>query len=296
MKKCLVLGLMIFLTAALGPSLFGQAKKPNKVVFAVINNGGMLEPLAKVENGKLMQTVSGGDDSAILSAFHKTYYAPKKAYSLIFGGAKAGTATVKKSDPSADCSAAMAQVTVASTKVKLNGFVMALATDIANSKPTSGLRRKPTVAERADIEKLVVAEFGKNKVSARGMNYHNLTALDLNNDKATEFVGSYWVNTSAAERGLLFFIAAKDRTGKYSMGHHEFRTIKKDEVMSGDIKNVDEGIYHELLLDVLDFDDNGVAEVFTMVQGFEGNTFNVYEWKAGKFTKILEASSYHCGY
>lgn len=279
-------------------SAFAQNKpaaKKNNIIFAVINDGKSIEPLAKYENGKLMQTVSGGDELSILEGFHKTYYAPKKAYNLIFGGVKAGSVTVTKSDPKVECSSSMAQVVTSSTKAKLKGMVMGLATDINITKPGSGLRRIPTAAERAEIEKLVSAAFAKEKVSAKALRYHNLTALDVDNDKVPEFVGTYWVATSATERALLFFIASKSGA-KYSLGFSEFRKVKQEEVMSGEIKALDDGIYHELLLDVLDYNNDGAGEIFTMIQGFEGSTFTAYQFKAGKWEKAVETSNYHCGY
>lgn len=290
--------LAVVLALGFAGSAFAQnkpASKKNNIVFAVLSDGRSIEPLAKYENGKLMQTVSGGDEISILEGFHKSYYTPKKAYSLIFGGVKAGSVTVTKSDPKAECSSTMAQVTTSSAKAKLKGMVMGLATDISITKPGSGLRRIPTAAERADIEKLVSAEFAKEKVSARALRYHNLTALDVDNDKVPEFVGSYWVAPSANERALLFFIASKNGA-KYALGYSEFRKIKKEEVMSGEIKALDDGTYNELLLDILDYNNDGTSEIFTITQGFEGNSFTVYQLKAGKWEKAVETSNYHCGY
>jgi hypothetical protein len=272
-----------------------KPKTPNKVIFAVLNDGKTLEPLAKIENGKLLQTVSGGDDSAILTAFSKTYYAPKTNYNLIFGGNVAGTASVIKNDPKQECSSNMATATVKSAKAKLKGNVMALATNLTPAKAGSGVRRLPTAAERSEIEKLVSAEFTRNGETVKTLKYHNLTAIDVDNDKSIEFVGSYWLATSAKTRALLFFIAEKDKDG-YAIGISEFRTVKEEEVMSGEIKAVDEGIYNELFLDYLDYNGDGVGEIFTYVQAFEGAGFNAYQKKNGKWERILEASNYHCGY
>ena len=66
--------------------------------------------------------------------------------------------------------------------------------------------------------------------------------------------------------------------------------------MSGDIKNIDEGIYHELLLDVFDVNGDGVAEIFTNTASFEGAGFGVYSRSGGKWTKSFDGSNYHCGY
>lgn len=290
----------ILLILSLVLPIFAQkttTKPVTKVIFAVLNDGKTLEPLAKVENGKLMQTVSGGDEQAILTAFSKTYYKPKTSYSLIFGGNTAGTVTVIKNDPTAECSTNLATAATKSAKAKLKGFVMALATNISPIKAGSGVRRMPTPAERAEVEKLVIGEFAENKVTARQpLRSHNLTALDVDKDGKIEFVGTYWVTTSATERALLFFIADSGGSGKLAMNFAEFRRVKQEEVMSEEIKALDDGIYHELLLDVLDYNQDGVAEIFTYSQGFEGASFTAYLRKNGKWEQEVETSNYHCGY
>ena len=66
--------------------------------------------------------------------------------------------------------------------------------------------------------------------------------------------------------------------------------------MSGNIKDVDDGIYHETLLDVYDIDGDGVAELFTHTQSFEGAGFAVYSRAGGKWTKVFDGANYHCAY
>jgi hypothetical protein len=272
------------------------SKTPNKVIFAVLDDGKTLEPLAKIEKGKLLPTITGGDEGAILKAFSKTYYKPKTIYNLIFGGNVAGTVSVIKNDPNSDCARNMAEASFKSTKAKLKGLVMALATNLNPAKSGSGLRRLPTATERAEIESLVTAEFAKNKISAKKLEYFNLTALDVDNDNTPEMIGSFWVVTSPTERARLFFIAEKGKNGKYLITYRNFENIKQEDVMSKEIKDVDEGVYHELLLDVLDYNGDGVTEVFTYTQSFEGAGFNAYQRKGGTWERILETSNYHCAY
>ncbi len=274
------------------------AAKAKPIIFAVINDGKTVEPVAYVENGKLVQPVSGGEEEAKISLFHKNYYKPGPAYRLIFGGANAGTVTVKTSDPKAECSANMAEVTIASTRAKLKGNVMALATNVVATKKGSGVRRLPTAAERKEIEALVRSELIKQNVdqsAAKVLKYQNLTAVDVDSDGTAELVGSFWVETGSKSRALLFFIADK-ADGKYSFGYTEFENVEQENVMSGDISDVDTGVYHERLLDVFDFDNDGVAEAFTYVQSFEGAGFNAYRREGGKWVKSFEGSNYHCGY
>ncbi len=298
MKRILILAAMLVL--AFVPALSQKRKpqaKPAPAVFAVLNDGKTLEPIAKIERGVLLPLSDGADEKATLMKFVNAYYKPKSVYKLVFGGADAGVVTVRKSLEDTECLRNGAESSVVSTRAKLKGMVMGLATNALVKG--SGVRRLPSAAERTEVEALVRAEFAKNQISAsllKTLRYHNLTALDLNSDGTAELVGSYWVETSAKTRALLFFIAEKSAGGKYEFGHSEFSSIKEDEVMSGDIKNLDDGVYHEVLLDVLDINGDGNAEVFTYVQSFEGAGFTVYSKKAGKWEMVFEGSNYHCGY
>ncbi len=269
------------------------------VVFAVLNDGKVVEPIGYVDKGKLAPTVDGASEAPKLAAFHRQYYKPAATYRLIFGGADAGTVTIKSSDPKAECIANTAQITFASTRAKLKGNVMGLATNATTTTKGSGVRRLPTAGERSEIEALVRAELAKQKVAesaAKNLKYHNLTALDVDNDGIAEQVGTFWVDTGTTSRALLFFIAFKNSDGKYTFGHTDFQNVEEKDVMSGEIKDMDAGVSHERLLDILDIDNDGVAEVFTYAQSFEGAWFNVYKRTAGKWANVFEGYNYHCGY
>ncbi len=277
--------------------ILAQKSSPKPIIFAVTDDGQRIEPIAGVDNGKLIETVDGGSEDSLLKTFGETYYKAKTNYHLIFGGADAGAVTIKSFDTTSECGKNIAQVTFNSAKAKLKGSVMALATNVESKG--SGLRRLPTAAERAELEKLVRAEFTKQKISAKALKtlrYQNLTALDVDNDKNVEFVGSYWVAPSATTRALLFFIAEKNKSGKYVLAQSKYNLTKQTDVMSKNIKDVDDGIYHELLLDALDFDGDGVSEIFTIGSGFEGVSFYVYGREAGKWKMIFEGGNYHCAY
>lgn len=291
---------LLFIISVVSPSAAQRRApaKPKPVVFAVLNDGKIVEPIAFIDKGELVQALDGAEDSMTTAAFAKIYYKPKTGYRLIFGSADAGSVTIVKNDPKADCSSKMADISYVSTRANLRGKVMGLATNAPVKKGT-GVRRLPTPAERAEIESLVRAEFVKQKVSAnaaKNLKYHNLTALDVDADGKVELVGSFWVEPSAATRALLFFIAEKNSAGKYEFGYSEFRNINEDEVMSGEISDLDEGILHELLLDALEYDGDKTAEIFTYAQSFEGATFAAYSRRDGKWVRAFEGYSYRCGY
>jgi len=276
-----------------------QTAKAKQIIFAVLNGGTTLEPIAYIEKGKLTGAVNGSDEPNILAAFNKTYYKPKGTYNMIFGGVSAGNVTIKSSDPKSDCAKNMATISATSSKAKLKGNVMALATNAVAAKSGSGVRRLPTAAERKEIETLVREEFVKNNVSGNAtgnLKYQNLTALDVDGDGKAEMVGSFWVEPSNDERNLLFFIAEKKASGKYALDYSDFSTVKKDEVMSGDLKDLEGGTYHELLLDTFDYDGDGVSEIFTYTPSFEGAGFSSYKREKGKWTRSFEYSNYHCAF
>ena len=281
----------------------GKAKpavKPKAIIFAVIDDGERMEPIAEIGKGKLVQAMGGDGDEKSLLNFSKNYYKPKSTYNLVFGGAKNGTVTVVSSNPKSDCGKNAASITTQSAKAKLKGLVMGLATNDMPQKTASGLRRLPTPAERSEIESLVRAEFVKQGISAnavKNLKYHNLTALDVDNDGIAEMVGSFWAENSADERNLLFFLAEKSKGGKYSFGYSEYQKITPDQVMSGELKDLDtEAMINELLLDALDYNGDKTAEVFTVVKAFEGYNYNVYSRQNGKWTKVFESSNYHCAF
>ncbi|MEO6333872.1 MAG: hypothetical protein ABIO91_02725 [Pyrinomonadaceae bacterium] len=271
---------------------------PKSVVFAVLDGGKRVEPIASIDGGKLAALDLGEGVPAKL--FAGAYYKPKSEYALIFGGAADGNVSIVKSNIGTECGGSSADTIFKTMKAKLSGHVMALAMNAKLNASATGFRRKPSIEERGRIEKLVAAEFTKQGASAlavKTLRYHNLTAVDVEDDDLPEFVGSYWIAPTAAERRLLFFIAEQDANGKIHFSMSEHSVVKPDGVMSGDVKDLDTGVGHELLLDVLDYDADGVREIFTIGRAFEGNNYYVYKrGDGGKWAKVFETYSYRCAY
>lgn len=298
MKKLLISVALVCVIPA--TAFFQRVAEPSKtVIFAVLNNGSTLEPIAYLEDKKLESAIDGAQEADVLADFHRRYFKPRASYQLIFGGAKAGTIAIKSSDPSSECARHTAEVTVSSTRARLKGNVMGLAASNSLKVAGSGIRRMPTLAERREIEALVRAEFGKQKIKSaalRKLNYQNLTAIDVDADDVVEFVGSYWVAPTAKSRALVFFIAERNANGEYKLEVTDHKSVTENETMSSDITTVDSGVGHELLLDLLDIDGDGTGEIFTYSPSFEGAGFNVYRKTDGKWTRIHEAANYRCAY
>lgn len=276
----------------------GLPKAERRVYFAVVDGGESIEPIGVTVNGKFLGDDEDGKDE-ISDADLSVYLAPKKTYQLIFGGAPAGTVTVVKKI-TGECAGNSASVSISGSSAKLGGFVMALAATVSKTgTPAKSFRRLPTAAERSAIEKLVRAEFAKGGVPSaalKTLHYHNLTAIDIDNDGKAEFFGSFWAAPTKDSRSLLFFIAGGADKG-YPFEYKEIQTLKADDIMSGDLNDIDTGeVLSELLLDSADIDGDGVNEIFTTTQAFEGRNFSVYKRKEQTWERVHGAYNYRCGY
>lgn len=280
-----------FLLTAFAPKQKIPSATP--VIFAVLEDGKMIEPIVRVENGSL--TDAYNSDSS-MRAFRETYYAPKTSYTLVYNGRPAGKVTVVKNDPAWECTANMAEVTTSSPIARLKGHTMALATNMPFKEMLSPDRRVPTAAEKAGVEKLVIAEFRKQNIVVKNLKMVSGFVMDPDKNKSPEVIGTWIVSPSPKERALIFLVA--ERSGaKWVPVLSNVQTIREEEVMSGEISAVDEGIYNELLIDMMDTDNDGVAELFTTSLSFEGVGYNVYRQKAdGRWERLLENSYYHCAY
>lgn len=284
------------------PAVFAQKAKPKpfakpkSIFFAVLDDGKSIEPIGMVQNGKFVE--SPGVDLDDGKDDWTPFFAARKRYMLIFGGTSDGVVAVIKRR-TGECSGISGEVTSTPIKAKLKGFVMALATNASVKTKSSNMRRLPTASERADAEKLVRAEFTKNNMAdaaSKQLRYHNLTAIDVDKDGTAELVGTFWIAPKTDERSLLFFIAAKNDEGDYAFEYSEFESVKPNDVMSGDVKDLDEGIGNEFLLDYFDIDGDGKSEIFTTSQAFEGRNFAVYTRDKSKWVRLHESYNYRCGY
>ena len=263
----------------------------------MLNDGKTIEPIAFIKDGAPVDAKTAGYEEMDLEQFGNKFFGAKMTYDVIFGGGDNGKLTVK-APVYGECSGNSAEVTTALETGKLGGLVMGLATN-ADHKPIEGaIRRRPTAAERTEIERLVRARFLKeSKIrNIRRLRYQNLTAIDVDGDGNAELVGSYWFAPKTTQRDLLFFIAELNAAGKYEFSHSEFRHFAPEDIMSGEPEPLDEGVYHELLLDYFDMDGDGTGEIFTTVQAFEGRNFLIYKKTDGKWTQIHESYNYRCGY
>ena len=199
----------------------------------------------------------------------------------------------------AECAPNAALVDIGTTTAKICGNVMALATDHARTQRTRASRRAPTAAERAAAFAAAKRFLAGRRVSASERNTKtiNLTATDLDGDGREELVGSYVVKTGPRVRDTLFLVAAPQARG-YRAALSKYARINAGEMMDPSlIDNVGEGgLGTELYVEQLDVDGDGVGELFTVSQSFEGTTYRAYRRQLGAWRAAYENYSYRCAY
>lgn len=293
----------LFVGSAANASRSQEANPKATVIFVVSamnpSSASML-PFVIIENGQFKQPIAGDSDQAEMNSFIGNYYSKGHKYKVLFGGAEAGSLTIKKSNKDDECSRTSADVALRST-VRLNRNVMALATNSDSLGAAKSSRRSPTPAERAALLPLVKAAYKGKGVPAAllpGLMTINLTALDLNNDGKSELIGSFVVKKQqgGAARYALFLIA-EPQGDSYRTTVLQYDRFTKADIMEGaELTAVEGGVYLERLIDVLDLDGDGTSEVATVKEGLEGDGYFIYKKQGGAWNKAYEFSNYRCGF
>ena len=281
-----------------------QGREASTVIFIVSANklpAASIAPILIIEQGSYKNPIAGDSDAEEISRFAADYYQKGQKYRVLFGGGEAGTLTVQKSNKDQECVNTEAEVLMQSP-ARLNTNVMALATNSDALGHAKGSRRAPTASERAAALSLAQYAFKQNGVPAAlvpSLETVNLTAMDLNNDGKAELIGSYVVKKirGGQERYVLFLLA-EPQGNSYKAGLTQHAHYTSKDIMSGG--NIDAigqgGLYTERLVDQLDLDSDGAAEVVTVTDGFEGSSYMIYGRKSGGWQKIYEFGKYRCAF
>ena len=285
-----------------------QQRRPtarqDSVVFLVTKDatqGAQVEPVAVIDKrGALAEPATEAGADGASSAFLARHYRAGAKYQLIYGGAEAGTLTIRAATP-AECSPNAASADIDSTAVKFGGNVMLLATDGAHATRAQSSRRAPTAEERAAAFGVAKRFLAGKRVSApaveRGTKTLNLTATDLDGDGREELIGSYVVKVGPKVRDTLFLVAAPQGRG-YRAALTRYARVNAREMMDPTlIDNIGEdGLGAELYVEQLDADGDGVGEVFTLSRSFEGTTYRAYRREGRAWRAVYEHYSYRCAY
>ncbi|MGH9906172.1 MAG: hypothetical protein ACRD8U_11400 [Pyrinomonadaceae bacterium] len=219
------------------------------VIFAVnkISDGVTLDPIVIFNKGQYVDPLP--DDDAFVKQVAAKYLRTEQNHRVIFGGAEAGTVIVKDRHEFGLTTGGTLQ-----SSIKLSEEVMALATTSSTLGAKQNTRRAPTSEERAAMLKLMSAAYTQRRVPAPAIakvQVNNITALDLDADGKAELSGSFFIRDQTQNTQSLFLIAEIEN-GQYRSGLTWY-------------KKGDEGAYEiRRLIDILDLDGDGIAEVFAI--------------------------------
>jgi hypothetical protein len=228
------------------------------------------EPIVIIIGGKY---TAPGVDEAASKKFADSYLRSGRQYRVIFGGGDAGSLTVQKYEAD-QCFNLMAEVS-AQTTAPLGGEVhaLALSSDKIGSGPSS--RRAPTETERAaalEVARAVYAQRGVGAALVRKMKTVNLTATDLERDGKFELVGAFQIDGGSEIMYNLFIIFEATAAGKYKAAWNWYQKGSED----------------RKLVDVVDLDGDGTAEVIAEGFEIENNFYVIYKRKAGVWRPVYE--------
>jgi hypothetical protein len=298
MKHCrsfhFVLVLVIFLSAlstSPGQSSKTQPKPPAKpaapagpstVIFAVnkYDEGNTaIDPVAIFSAGRFINPMAK-DDEASLNQFAAKYLRVGQKHRLLFGGAEAGSVTVKERYKECICLTAS---TEAQTTAKLGGEVRALAVSSEKLGAKQSSRRAPTPEERAAVMNLAKQTFKQNKVAAgflANITTINLTAMDLDSDGKAELIGSFDVKGFKDTSHALFLIV-EPQAADFKIGLSWYK-----------LNNHEEDNESRRLVDQLDIDGDGTSEVVAESSYYESTDFTIYKKVKGVWRSVYQGGMY----
>lgn len=259
---------------------------PSSIIFAVeryADGNEIIDPVAVVRGGSFSPPPGGMDNDGTPQAqraeeeFVKEFYRPGREYRVLFGGGEAGRARVVEYGEQG-CVGMVAQAKV-ETPARLGGPVAALATDSASFGRGAGTRRAPTTEERAAAVALARKILGQKRVPAgvvSQMEVNNLTAVDTDGDGRQELVGSFVVMSAQGARYALFLVAARGAQ----------TTVTLTPALAWFKKSGEADTEYRQLVDVLDVDGDGVAEIFVRNIYYESHDYSVYK-RSGNTWRVV---------
>lgn len=231
-----------------------------------------VDPIVLFNNGRYLDPLP--DNNEAFTKRVEAKYLPKgQKYRVIFGGAEAGTVTLGDRQEFG-----LTTTSTLQSSIKLSDEVKALATTSNTLGAKQNSRRSPTPEERAAMMKLMSDAYTQRRVTAASIAkavVHNLTAIDLDSDGKAELIGSFEIADKNYTSQCLFIIAE----------------MQNDQYQSGVTwyhKGGEESYEARRLLDVLDLDNDGVAEVFAMSSYYESTDFSIYKKVRGVWRSVYQ--------
>ncbi|MDQ2976764.1 MAG: hypothetical protein M3R69_15315 [Acidobacteriota bacterium] len=235
-----------------------------------------LEAIALIDHGQFK--APGGLKNREAASFVTKYLPNGRKFFVVFGGGAAGTINLTESGLGCnDLIYAIGPFSPGSLGVsRIHGQVKGLATNSDMIARSEIWRRAPAAAERAaavDLAKAIFAGKGLTPAQLAKLETVNLTAIDVDGDNRAELVGTFKVPSDANRTPRYVFLIAEGEGGSYQTVFSSYRYLPKS-----DIYNSGE----ETLIDYLDLDRDGTAEIVTGYTGVRDQGYHIYRRVNGR--------------
>jgi hypothetical protein len=234
--------------------------------------GFYIEPIVIISGVKYAEPPAG-DDDGVMKKFTDSYFQVGRQYRVVFGGGDAGSLTVQKYEPDI-CGNLLAEV-AAQTTARLGGEVRALAISSDKIGSSESSRRPPSEEERASALEVARAVYGQRRVGAalvRKMKTVNLTATDIERNGRFELIGTFQIDGANDLKHNLFVIFEPTAAGKYKAAWNWYQ----------------KGYEDRKLVDVLDLDGDGTAEIIAEGFEIEYNLYVIYKRQGGTWRPVYK--------
>jgi hypothetical protein len=257
-----------------------------------------LDPIVVIQNGRFTSPPTGSATTAQLTKFANTYYRAEQKYRLLFGGGEAGNVTVKQWNLRKECSRTQATAHLDSP-AKISGKVMGLATNSKVLGRKERSRRFPTEKEKEAIYALAAKKYrqkGLAESELKDLKRVNITATDLNGDGKAEIIGTFMVKKSnAAKIAHILFLIAEPIGKTYKVGASQYGQITARDVGGADqLDELGESALAEILVDQIDLDKDGTAEVIIADLTAEGVAYKIFKKQKNQWRKAYEFYNLRC--
>lgn len=252
-----------------------------------------LETVAIIDKGQFLTPggMNNNRDYKDADAFIKKYLTKGRKFFVVFGGGAAGT--INLTETGVACHGlihASGPFNPGSLGVaRIRGQVQGLATTSDRIARSEIWRRAPSPAERAAAVALAKLSFAKNGMTRAQLSRvetPNLTAIDVDGDNRAELVGTFRLRNPDPERPPRYvFLIAEGKGANYKTAFASYRDFSQSEIFN---------IGEETLVDYLDLDRDGVAEIVTSYSNDHAAGHHIYRRQNGEWKVAYESSYEFC--
>jgi hypothetical protein len=248
-----------------------------------------LEAIAILDQGQFK--APGGVKNRDAAAFIKKYLPRGRKFFVVFGGGAAGTINLTETGLGCnDLIYGIGPFNPGSLGIaRIHGRVQGLATTSDMVARSEIWRRAPSADERAaaaGLAKLAFANKGLTPAQLMKMETVNLTAIDVDGDNRAELVGTFSVPQTDTNRPprYLFLIAEGDGAN-YQAAFSSYRYFPKSDVYNSG---------EESLIDYVDVERDGTAEIVTSYTGVTDGGYHIYRRVNGAWKVVYENATDLC--